>query len=619
MITRLKANFKKILFFLLGVGVVSAAPLLFPGTTEENKNDIAPLTFNGQIINFPYTDDNTGETLIIKTDQQTYSSWDSAYVHFAVKNITNDDQDTKIQFAYDGGANTSKIEEFKPQVPYQVEVPDYADNTYECKEGWEEYNPGEFPFGNQYTCKGDVKTARYCSSVDKTTCTVLQEQTGSHLETRYKDEWGEITKAVVEDLKSKDVKPIDSKFVPKEQVGYWIPAGATKYFRAKLIFSPKSNGEFYINAYGHLNAAGHLDPWYSSSWGYRRQITLDYTKVGTTTPITGIPLMFSTSTITDLRFTGSGGKVGKSDGTDILVTASDGTTKIPHELEFYSSSTGETVLWFKSSTSTPISTSTNTGYYLYYGNSGASDQQDAANVWDSNFKGVWHLGNGTTLSALDSSTNDADGTITGSTAIAGKVDGGANFDGNDKIETAINKYDNMSNGFTFEAWVKYPNFTNFQRTITITNSANTGFSAWLQASQTTGKIQLGSVSNNYKTANTSLSADTWYHVVGYTNYTQAGTKIYINGVDDGGVFTNTPTYTADLGVLQIGALKNSGSDLYGTGVYDEIRVSDISRSADWIKTEYNNQSSPNTFWSVGSEEQDTPAAASTSRRIIIIE
>ena len=127
-----------------------------------------------------------------------------------------------------------------------------------------------------------------------------------------------------------------------------------------------------------------MDPWYSSSWGYRRQITLDYTKVATTSAITNFPLMFSTTTIADLKFTGSGGKVGKSDGTDILITASDGTTKLNHEIEKYSSSTGETILWFNSG-ATAISTSTNTSYYLYYGNSGASDQQSVTATWESNF------------------------------------------------------------------------------------------------------------------------------------------------------------------------------------------------------------------------------------------
>lgn len=38
------------------------------------------------------------------------------------------------------------------------------------------------------------------------------------------------------------------------------------------------------------------------------------------------------------------------------------------------------------------------------------------------------------------------------------------------------------------------------------------------------------------------------------------------------------------------------------GSLDEARISAISRSADWIKTEYNNQSSPLTFYVVAAQE-----------------
>jgi hypothetical protein len=37
------------------------------------------------------------------------------------------------------------------------------------------------------------------------------------------------------------------------------------------------------------------------------------------------------------------------------------------------------------------------------------------------------------------------------------------------------------------------------------------------------------------------------------------------------------------------------------GSLDEVRVSNAVRSADWIATEYNNQSSPATFYTLGSE------------------
>ena len=38
------------------------------------------------------------------------------------------------------------------------------------------------------------------------------------------------------------------------------------------------------------------------------------------------------------------------------------------------------------------------------------------------------------------------------------------------------------------------------------------------------------------------------------------------------------------------------------GTIDEVRVSNASRSAGWILTEYNNQNSPSTFYSVGTQE-----------------
>src|SRR5260370_41912082 len=47
------------------------------------------------------------------------------------------------------------------------------------------------------------------------------------------------------------------------------------------------------------------------------------------------------------------------------------------------------------------------------------------------------------------------------------------------------------------------------------------------------------------------------------------------------------------------------------GSIDEFRVSTIARSADWIATEYKNQSSPSTFYSVGSAAQGTMSLSIT--------
>ena len=49
-----------------------------------------------------------------------------------------------------------------------------------------------------------------------------------------------------------------------------------------------------------------------------------------------------------------------------------------------------------------------------------------------------------------------------------------------------------------------------------------------------------------------------------------------------------------------------------SGILDEARLSNVARSADWIATEYNNQSSPATFYALGGEDGSAPVSVSVS-------
>lgn len=119
--------------------------------------------------------------------------------------------------------------------------------------------------------------------------------------------------------------------------------------------------------------------WYDLSWNYRKKITIDYTKVGG--DLNNFPLTIS---ILDSDLASGA----KPNGDDILFTKSNGTTKIPHEIEKYDNSTGELVAHAKIPN---LSSTIDTEIYMYYGNPNASNQEDVAGVWDSNYQGVWHL------------------------------------------------------------------------------------------------------------------------------------------------------------------------------------------------------------------------------------
>ena len=129
-----------------------------------------------------------------------------------------------------------------------------------------------------------------------------------------------------------------------------------------------------------------LEAWFKPSantWKYKKLISVDYTKVSAT--LSNFPVLVSV-TDTDLLDTGNGGPV-QPDGDDLQFRSSDGS-KLSHEIDEYDGSTGKLIAWVKIPT---LSSSANTDFYLYYGNPSASSQEDAANVWTSNYEGVWHL------------------------------------------------------------------------------------------------------------------------------------------------------------------------------------------------------------------------------------
>jgi hypothetical protein len=92
-----------------------------------------------------------------------------------------------------------------------------------------------------------------------------------------------------------------------------------------------------------------------------------------------------------------------------------------------------------------------------YGNSSASDQENKTSVWDTNYTGVWHLPNGTTLSANDSTTNANTGTLNNSpTATTGEIGGAASFASasSQYISTPSQSSLKAATTFTVSAWMK---------------------------------------------------------------------------------------------------------------------------------------------------------------------
>jgi hypothetical protein len=90
----------------------------------------------------------------------------------------------------------------------------------------------------------------------------------------------------------------------------------------------------------------------------------------------------------------------------------------------------------------------------------------------------------------------------------------------------------------------------------------------------------------------------WYYLV-MTYDSTAGLVGYVNAASDHTVAANGTLNTTSSQTCLGQDINLSGS--FFDGLIDEARVANVARSADWITTEYNNQNSPSTFYTVGTE------------------
>jgi hypothetical protein len=344
-----------------------------------------------------------------------------------------------------------------------------------------------------------------------------------------------------------------------------------------------------------------FDP-FLQGWNYRKQITIDYSKV--TSDLTSFPVLISI-TDSDLK------TKAQTDGNDILFMDNIGVAQqLNHEIENYDSSTGSLVAWVN----IPIVSSTaDTIFYMYYGNPNCGNQQHVENTWISDFQAVWHMNNDPTNSILDSTANHNDGISQGgmihSDLVTGKVGKCLNFDGRDDF-IALSSILNGQSG-TIEAWI-YANAGGDYRCILTKGQSfsNDAYFMFCIHGNTGGFYSraIGYDAGNIVCGNVNV-LNAWHQVVGISD----GNKwfVYIDGrlqspiisggYNDGEWFDS---FTGD--TYSIGALNRPTYRGPFDGYIDEVRVSSAIESPSWILTEYNNQNNPSRFYSIGSEVSTQP-------------
>jgi type IV pilus assembly protein PilY1 len=349
-----------------------------------------------------------------------------------------------------------------------------------------------------------------------------------------------------------------------------------------------------------------------AAYGYRKAITIP--AAGVSGNLFDFPVVVSIASDNQLRSVANGGHVQNNNGFDIVFRAADGSTPLPHEIESYYPLTGQLTAWVKVPA---LSSSAATVIYMYYGDSSVTSlQENPTSVWDGNYKGVWHLNN----SVLDSTSSGNNGTDNSTTDTTGKVAKGREFNGTGGYVSTASQDLKSADSFTISLWFK-ADATNFaHHLIWQGENDGNGWGGQQEMHLTLGNRNSGNSYDNrlvfflgYREASAgnplSISyafSDTgsWHHaavVVSGMSGSPAAT-LYLDGAAIGSDTSSTSeTVRADWNTgFRLG--RPYPNERRFDGKLDEVRIATINRSADWIRTEYNNQSSPGTFHSIGAEE-----------------
>ena len=281
--------------------------------------------------------------------------------------------------------------------------------------------------------------------------------------------------------------------------------------------------------------------------------------------------------------------------TDIVVKNSSGTS-LSREIVAIDKSAKTGEMHFKADS---LSGTSDTTFSISVGGTVLTNNQNT-NTWSNGYVGVWHLGeNGGNHD--DSTSTGKDGTRQGNTYEAnGKLGATQSFDGNnDYIEIGslgiggdalltVSAWVNLANlpssGQHATVWGNYDSSTN--RSLLNVSTDDQKLTAFAKAG---GNTVIGDIKSGQ-----AMAADTWQYVAVSLNATAGTAEVGLDGVIASGDYLSA--ITADSHV--IGAMDTNH---YFDGLIDEFRISNVARSAEWIETEYNNQGSPGTFYTVTPE------------------
>jgi len=311
----------------------------------------------------------------------------------------------------------------------------------------------------------------------------------------------------------------------------------------------------------------------------RKPIVIDHTKLAA--DLAGFPLLVQDTELSRV---------------DLAFLAEDGTP-LAFEIE-------GTLAWVRIPM---LSASADTTLYLAFDDPDVTTSQaQPPAVWADNYVGVWHFGD----AMLADSTGAHPGTITGAvTSTPGYIGSAASFGGNFAGITILQSAALQPPSVTVSAWARETDIgTSTDRIATIVaqdswRAAGTGSQGYYMEIYRTVTQPVATFyaadgptyAHAFSTVNEPNA--TWYYSVGTFDSAAGMSSIYVDGALQG-----TQPMTGPIAYIDRPVNIGAGPGGWWMGQIDEVRISNVARSAAWIAAEYANQTNAATFAAVGATE-----------------
>jgi biopolymer transport protein ExbB len=344
-------------------------------------------------------------------------------------------------------------------------------------------------------------------------------------------------------------------------------------------------------------AAALAASWWNNDWKFRKEIGFDLSATGADIAASpqDVPVLVRLSLANFAYFNDT-----KPDGSDFRLIGGDDKTPLKFHFEKYDPQSQIALLWAR----VPQITggSKNEKIYAYYGNPDAPSAADIAGTYDAQQVLVLSFGETGGL-PLDSTAYKNNPTA--STAVltpASLIAGGAQFAGHESITVPATASLRLlpNQGLTASAWLRIQQPQ--QAAVLALGEGANSIELDLDGAKLVARAALGGAAVNVASP-ADLSLNQWHHVA----FTAASGKLtlYVDGLP---VASSPLTLQEVGGTFSVGA---AGGVRFLTGDVDEVEVSKVARSADWIKASALNQAMDSNFLTYGADGQREASGQTT--------